>query len=39
MSRMSLVGFLSQFSADAALKTKAEARNTQCHLRITFPPI
>ena len=39
MSRMSLVGFLSQFSADAALKTKAEAKNTQCHLRITFPPI
>ena len=31
MSRVSLVGFLSQFSAHAAFKTKAEARKTQRH--------
>jgi hypothetical protein len=38
MSRMSLVGFLSQFSAHAGFNTKAEAKHTQRHLLITVPP-
>jgi len=39
MSRMSLVGFLSQFSAHAEFNVKAEAKNTQRQFVITFPPI